>query len=113
MKYSLSTLVALAVPSVAQAQKEAAVPEVPWLALAGICPLLALLVGLLVLLFVLLRRSGAMKYGEYMANAAEHIERANAHMDRQEEREVRIIELLESIERELKRDGGSEGIKKV
>jgi hypothetical protein len=113
MKYSLSALVALAVPSVALAQKEAAIPEVPWLAVAGICPLLALLVGLLVLMLVVLRRSGAMRQGEYLANAAEHIERASAHMDRQEEREVRIIELLESIERELKRNGGSEGIKKV
>jgi hypothetical protein len=51
-----------------------------------------------------------MRQGTYLGIAKDHIERANAHMDRQEERELRIIELLESIELELKH---RDGIKKL
>ena len=124
MKYHIATLVLLAVPSVALAQGNAERQVEIWTALGGICVLIALLVPLLALLVVVLRRSGAMRQGEYMANAAEHLEigkahmeRAHehmdqtaAHMERQEERAVRIIELLESIESQLK---SREGIKKL
>src|SRR5207248_2030193 len=115
MKHRLAALVLLALPSVALAQQEARIETSRvWVAVLCLGPLFALLAALLVLLFVVLRRSGAMKQGEYLARAADHIERANAHMDRQAEGEKRIIELLESIERELKRpDARSEGIKKV
>jgi hypothetical protein len=110
VKYYVATLAVLALPSVAMAQNLAEREPTPWAALLCLVPLFALMAGLLVVLFLLIRRSGAMKQGDYMANAAKHIERANAHMDAQAEREMRIIELLESIELELKR---SEGIKKV
>jgi len=108
MKYYVATFAILALPSVALAQNPEREPT-PWAALLCLVPLFGLLVALLVLLFFVIRRSGAMRQGDYMANAAKHIERANAHMDGQAEREMRIIELLESIELELKR---SEGIKK-
>jgi hypothetical protein len=115
MKYSIATLGTLAFPAVASAQAQAEPVAPPWIALAGLCPLIGLIIVLLVLLFLVLRRSGVMRGGGYMEMARNHIERANAHMAGQAEREARIIELLESIERELQRSDGinREGIKKV
>ena len=111
MKYSLATAVLLVVPSVAFAQEQRIddVLATRSVGFACIGALLLLVLGLVVLLLVVLRRSGAMKQGEYLGRAGEHIEqstaymeRANAYMERQEERELRIIQLLESIETELK-----------
>jgi hypothetical protein len=114
MKHFVATWMILAVPSIALAQKADA-EQPPWVGLICTGSVAFLLIPLLVLLFVVLRRSGAMRQGEYLAKGADHIERANEHMARQEERELRIIELLESIERQMKRSDGakSEGIKKV
>jgi hypothetical protein len=115
MRYFIATLAPLAIPSVALAQANGQ-PEIAQLAgLAIICPLLVLLVALLVLLVFVMRRSRVMSYGNYMEMAQDHIERANANMAAQEEKQARVIELLESIERELKRIDGfkSEGVKKV
>jgi hypothetical protein len=101
MKYCIATAALLVIPSVALSQ--ARVDEPPhWLGLSCAAGLLLLLAALLVLLAVVLWRSGAMRQGTYLGIARDHIERANAHMERQEERELRIIELLESIELELK-----------
>jgi hypothetical protein len=112
MKWRIALLMVPLLPSVAFAQQ--ANPDFrDVIAIASICPLLALLVGLLVFLFFVIRRTRMMSHGAYLELATKHIELANAHMAAQAERETRIIELLESIERELKRNEHSEGIKKV
>ena len=107
----VTTIALLAIPSVVLAQeKQQDIPVERITAFVCIFPLLVLLAALLVFLYIFVRRSGAMKQGEYLALAREHMERTNAHMANQEDRELKIIELLESIELELKH---RESIKKV
>jgi hypothetical protein len=101
MRYYLASVAVFVIPSTAfaQAPQHEAGRVV---GLVCIAALLALLVGLLVFLGIFVRQSGAMRTGEHQGIARDHIERMNAHIARQEERELRIIELLESIEVELK-----------
>jgi predicted Holliday junction resolvase-like endonuclease len=123
MKHCLAISAVLALPSVSLAQEQLPPPPV----VGNICAvlggllilvLLAVLVVVVVQWMLVVRRSGAMRGREVQTKLADHIELANAHiedtktyMKRQEEREKRMIELLESIEWELKRNR-SEDIKK-
>ena len=106
MKHCLAALVMLALPVVARgAEKDV---DDPGSLLVAALILFVLPATILLIFFVtVVRKSGAMKQGQYLARAAEHIERVEAHTDRLERKLDRMTEVLESIERELKRNPGS------
>lgn len=60
-----------------------------------------LLVGWLI---VFTRKSGAMRQGGYLAKAGEHMDMSVEYMKRMEQKTDRMIQLLESIDRQLRNE---------
>src|SRR6476661_2627843 len=109
MKRYAAALIVLALPAVAHAQDKKDDGGGGMAFLFLVAPLAVLLVFLAVIFW----RSGAMRQGDFLTKAAAQLDRNDKHMaivekalERQEEQTRRVIELLESIERELKHHEG-------
>jgi len=98
----LLTLIVFGVSSAAFAAEEKADDK----AGSGFVQLFLLLPLLLFIgwLVVFTRKSGAMKQGGYLSKAGDHMDRTTEHMARIEQKTDRMIQLLESIDEQLRSD---------